>query len=414
MKQAVILSSHITGLAAARALGARGVPVTAVYYDPKDMGYVSRYVTRAVPAPHPVHEEGPFLDLLLDYGGKSGGGVLIPADDETLQTTSKHLELLRKYFIVACPDWNITELFLDKKNTYELAERIGVPVPRTLIPSSAREMRAFGERVGYPCLIKPCQSHRYFETFGRKMTKVENPWQMMVEYHRARKAGIDVMLQEYIPGKETNGANYNSYFWQGEALAEFTAQKIRYAPPEFGVPRVVVSRAIPEVVESGRKLLRAAGYHGFSCTEFKKDDRDGRYKLMEVNGRHNRSGSLAVQCGVNFPWIEYCHLVRGELAAGPPHRDGLYWIDELSDIISNLRYCREENHRLGDYLRPYRSRHVCAVFDSRDLKPFLKRCLNLAGLVIRGLKSPDPDRRRGRYRGSADRSDDRCESSTTG
>lgn len=337
----------------------------------------------------------------------------MPADDETLQTVSKHRDLLGKRYIVACPDWQTTEVFLDKENTYALAERMGIPAPRTLVPGSVREMREFAEAVGYPCLVKPCQSHRYFEIFGRKMTKVENDWQMLLEYHRARKAGIMVMLQEYIPGKETNGANYNSYFWEGQALVEFTAQKVRYAPSEFGVPRVVVSRTIPEVVKYGRRLLKGLGYCGFSCTEFKRDSRDGRYKLMEVNGRHNRSGTLAVRCGVNFPWIEYSHLTHGEFQAPGDPLDGVYWIDEISDVVNSIRHYRQERHPLKHYLRPYRDRHVFAVFDAGDMKPFLKRCLDLAGMAFREGKTRDPSCNQGRTRKEPGGSDDRCETSTT-
>lgn len=388
MKQAVILSSHITGLSVVRALGKMGVPVTAVYYDGKDMGYVSRYVKRAIKAPHPVHEEERFLELLLNFAGNTGGEILIPADDETLHTVSRRRDLLKNRFIVACPEWSTTEVFLDKKHTYALAERIGIAAPRTLVPETAQEMLEFGQTVGYPCLVKPSQSHRYFEVFGRKMTKVENYGQLLGEYDHARKAGIEVMLQEYIPGKETNGVNYNSYCWEGQTLAEFTAQKVRYAPSEFGVPRVVVSRAIPEVMASGRRLLKELAYCGFACTEFKLDERDGRYKLMEVNVRHNRSGILAVRCGVNFPWIEYCHLTRGEIPLAGKAEEGIYWIDEISDLFNSIKYYRQEHHHLTNYLGPYRGRHVFALFDSRDMKPFLKRCRDLAGVALRGGNPP--------------------------
>jgi len=63
---------------------------------------------------------------------------------------------------------------------------------------------------------------------------------------------------------------------------------------------VIVSQKIPEIIEPGRKLLAALNYEGFSCVEFKKDQRDQVYKLMEINARPNLSGALAVRAGINF------------------------------------------------------------------------------------------------------------------
>ena len=57
---AVVLSSHVIGLAVIRALGMMGVRVTSLYYQDTDMGYVSRYVDKRVRAPHPEREEQAF------------------------------------------------------------------------------------------------------------------------------------------------------------------------------------------------------------------------------------------------------------------------------------------------------------------------------------------------------------------
>jgi D-aspartate ligase len=190
------------------------------------------------------------------------------------------------------------------------------------------------------------------------------------------------MLQELIPGGDALGVNYNSYFWDGEPITEFTAEKVRNAPPQFGSPRVVVSKHIPEVLEPGRKILKAMGFYGFSCTEFKKDARDGVYKLMEVNGRHNRSGLLAVHCGINFPLIHYKHLVCGELPLACDYRAGIYWIDFFRDIGYSLKCFRKEGYSLSQYALPYRSPHVFAIWDKQDPRPFFRRGINLSKKVL--------------------------------
>jgi len=384
MLPAIILSSHTAGLGVIRALGIKGVPIVSVYYDKNDMGYVSKYVKERVLAAHPEQHEEHFIGQLMDYAKKKGKGLVIPADDATLSVVSKHKSVLEKYHIVACPDWNITERIIDKKHTYALAERIGIPLPRTIVPKSLDELEQYGKSIDYPCLVKPCESHRYYEVFKRKMVRVENIVDLVSAYIQATDQGLEVMLQEYIPGEDDRGVNYNSYWCDGEPLVEFTAEKVRLSPQGFGVPSVVISKEIPEVLEAGRMILKAMGYSGFSCTEFKKDTRDGVYKFMEVNGRHNRSASLAMKCGINYPWIEYQHLVDGKIPAVSTYSHGIYWIDEFRDAYRYVEQCRKGRFSLIHQIRPYLKSNVFAVFDLRDLKPFIKRCIDMMNTLVVG------------------------------
>jgi predicted ATP-grasp superfamily ATP-dependent carboligase len=382
MTPAIVLSSHTMGLGVIRSLGIKGVPIISIYYEKSDMGYVSKYVKEKIFAPHPERYEDKFVDLLVECSKRFGRSLIIPADDATLLVVSKHKSLLEQHHIVACTEWRITKQFIDKKHTYALAETVGVPAPRTIVPRSIEDVERYSGIIDYPCLVKPCQSHRYFELFGKKMVKVENHDQMLSAYQQASDAGIEVMLQEFIPGDDTQGVNYNSYFWKGKPLVEFTAEKVRYSPPQFGVPRVVISKNIPEVIEPARKLLQAMGFYGYCCTEFKKDARDGMYKLMEVNGRHNRSTLLSVSCGINFPWIEYQHLTQKHLPSACSYKAGIYWIDELRDVIHTAKYRKTERYSLAQYIRPYLKKHTFAIFDVKDPKPFIKRCIDLVKMFF--------------------------------
>lgn len=385
MKPAIVLSTHTMGLGVIRALGVMGVPIIAVYYDHDDMGYLSKYVKEKVCAPHPEESEDQFIDLLIGSATHFGGGLLIPASDETVTTVSRHKSLLEDHYLVACTEWEITERFIDKKHTYTLADAIGVPAPKTIVPQSIEDLERYSQTIRYPCLVKPRESHRYYELFKEKMVRVDNFDQMLAAYQQAADVGLEVMLQELIPGDDSYGANYNSYFWNGEPLVEFTAQQLRNGPPEFGSPRVVMSKDIPAVIEPGRKILQAMGFYGFSCTEFKQDPRDGVYKLMEVNGRHNRSSLLAVRCGINFPWLQYKHLVQGELPSPSDYRTGLYWISLDRDVVYSLKHRNKERYSLMQYIRPYLRPHVFAIFDWKDPRPFVQRSINLVKRAIQAI-----------------------------
>jgi len=143
-------------------------------------------------------------------------------------------------------------------------------------------------------------------------------------------------------------------------------------------------------------LLKKINFTGFACTEYKLDERDNIFKLMEINGRHNRSALLALESGINFPLIEYNHLVKGILPAAEKYKTGIYWIDEFRDM--ETFYCRifKEKYKLLDYLEPYFNPHVFAVSSIKDPAPFFKR----TGDAIKILKDKIKSRRKEHKDGS--------------
>src|SRR5450759_4559713 len=108
MKTAIVLASHTMGLGVIRSLGTMGVPVAVVYYDDRDMGFVSKYVTEAIKAPHPEQSEADFVGLLMAQAPRLSGGMLIPTSDATVSTVSRHKSLLAQHYVVACTEWEIT------------------------------------------------------------------------------------------------------------------------------------------------------------------------------------------------------------------------------------------------------------------------------------------------------------------
>jgi predicted ATP-grasp superfamily ATP-dependent carboligase len=189
----------------------------------------------------------------------------------------------------------------------------------------------------------------------------------------------DLMLCEFIPGPDTCGANYNSFCIDGRPVQEFTAQKVRLRPTAIGFPTVVHSRRIPPVLDAGRRMIAALGYNGFSCMEFKLDLRDGIYKLMEVNGRHNYSGCLASACGIDFPWLSYLAACDVTLPVAAHNEiPEIFWIDEERDMRAALPAFSSSIGAARSWLEPYRGAHVYAVLSRSDLMP----SLNLAGSSV--------------------------------
>ena len=119
------------------------------------------------------------------------------------------------------------------------------------------------------------------------------------------------------------------------------------------------------MVELGLRLLRALEFHGVSQVEFKRDPRDGRYKLMEVNPRLWQWHGLAAACGVDIPRIAYWDLLGARLPPARMNGAGKRWAITLWS-----------GHGVALQRPPY----VDAVFAADDPGP----ALHQAARVVRG------------------------------
>jgi D-aspartate ligase len=395
MTSAIVVSGSTHALGVVRSLGRHGVPVTVVSYDRRDIATSSRFVREVMRAPHPDKDDAHFVKVLLEAARRCPGSLLVPASDAALGTVARHKATLEDAgLIVASDTAEMTEILLNKAKTFALARSAGVPGPATFVPSDEEDVRRFCASAEFPAVLKPELSHIYRELVGVKWTRVESTEEAVRAYSVARSLSLEVVLQELIPGNELCGVVYNSYFWNGEPLVEFTSRKIRNSPPETGSPSVVVSEWLPEVAELGRRLLRAAKFSGYSCTEFKLDPRDGEYKLMEVNARHNLSSLLATRCGLNFPWMQYKHLVDGLVPVQRDYEQGIYWIDVTRDMQNLTHYLRRPGYSVGNFLEPYRRSHIFAVLDRRDVGPAAVRGVDAvrvaAGRIRKKMNRPKP------------------------
>lgn len=373
-KSAFVVSCYTMGLGVIRSLGERGVPLVGVSFDKRDIAQHSRYVVEKAHVPDPARHEAEFVDALAELGTRRPGSLLVPAHDAALVAIARNASVLSESFVVATPPWPAVEQSIDKAATYRHARAIGVATPMVRSVSDPADVPAILDELGLPVLVKPSVSHVFVARFGKKMIAAPTVEEARRLVEMVLAEGIDVMLAEIIPGPPPNGANYNAYLVDGSPVAEFTGRKLRNSPSKWGSPRVVVSERIPEIIEPGRKLLSSLGVEGFANTEWKLDQRDGVWKLMEINARHNLSSMLAVRCGVDFPWIEYQHRLTGELPERPPtFEEGRYWIDAVRDAGTTLGSWQSEDFGVRDYVRPYLSRHTGAHWAWNDPMPGLAR-----------------------------------------
>jgi predicted ATP-grasp superfamily ATP-dependent carboligase len=118
----------------------------------------------------------------------------------------------------------------------------------------------------------------------------------------------------------------------GEPLATMTKRKLRQYPEGFGNGSVQVSLDLPELAARSERILGSLGCRGFMSIEYKHDPADGRMKLIEINPRLVSGLQMAIDSGLDLPWLGYCDIVgaaAGELRA-PRH--GTIFMNEAWEL----------------------------------------------------------------------------------
>jgi len=305
-----------TGLSVARSLGRAGVPVVALHHDANEPCVNTRYA-RVVIKPAIDVDEQATLDWLVEEGQAIAPrkGVLIPASDAYWLFVAKHRAMLEEYFHVAMPRHGEPERWIGKPFQYEAAKRAGLRVPTTRLIERPEDTDAAAEAIGFPCLVKPVLSHLWQRKFHSKLAFVRDSTQWRRWTGDALEQGLAVMAQEYIPAPDDE--IYGAFLCvdrHSQPLGHCVSRKLRQHEPRFGNSCLSECANEPRVIELALRLVRELGYHGICSAEFKRDPRDGEFKLMEINLRPTTLMAVAFKSGVNLPLLSY----RDCLGLPPP------------------------------------------------------------------------------------------------
>ena len=373
-----VLGASPNGLSFIRSLGRKGVSVIALDSAPSP-GLYSRYC-EGIALPEIEDNEKIWLEFLIERGKRlSCKAALIPTGDAHVLLVSRNRELLSPYFNFSLPEQSVVEAVTSKRTQYGLAKELGVAIPRTYYPETVSEVESLSHSVSYPCILKPYYSHLW-QKYSRKrkeykMAKlvVVNDQEGLVEaYKRMARSGMGIMVQERIPGQDAELFSFLTYCGEdSNPMAVFTKRKLRQTQAGYGDGSFQESVWEPTVVRLGMKLLRSLRWRGLACIEFKKDPRDGKFKLIEVNPRSFTGVDMAVKSGVDLPDIVYRDLAGHKAPRISTFSEGVKWVHLTWDVAAALLHRRERRITLTEWLKSLRGQKSFAIWSSDDPLPFI-------------------------------------------
>lgn len=288
--------------------------------------------------PDPLKGSAAYAAAVANLLERTRATVVMPAAEASTLALLEHRALLPTVTLPTSDLKPFREVS-DKEAVLATAATLGIAVPQQwtwdgigTAPIAATD---------FPIVVKPARSVAGGDGERRKVG---------VRYaHDARQLGEAIadlgpgagpfLLQSRVDGP---GVGIFLLRWQGNILASFAHRRLREKPPSGGVSTLCLSvPAPPSLLQRSMALLETLGWNGVAMIEYKHDQRTGQDYLMEINPRFWGSLQLAIDAGVDFPWLLLQAATGSAVAPVTAWRAGRrsrWWWGEIDHLITRLRH----------------------------------------------------------------------------
>jgi predicted ATP-grasp superfamily ATP-dependent carboligase/protein-tyrosine-phosphatase len=333
----VLGEDTLSFLATIRSLGRYGLDVHVAWCPLDAPALQSRYVTSVHRVP-PFHEGS--KDWTLAFQSllrKQKFDLVLPTTDKTIlpfQLYRAEFEPLARVCLL--PD-NVYSICSDKGETYELAAREGVPLPRQRVVRNPEDAVECAKKFGYPVVLKPRRSAISHNPNVQQAVRKAHNKKELLELTKEMAASQEVLAQENFIGR---GAGIEVLCKDGQILTAFQHERV-HEPTMGGGSSYRKSVPLNDgMYAATSRLMNALRYTGVAMVEFKLNANTGEWVLIEINSRFWGSLPLSIAAGLDFPMYLYEMLLEGRTEFPKSYRTGMFsrnWSKDMQWFLANLR-----------------------------------------------------------------------------
>lgn len=381
----LILGRGLTALAALRSFGRAGIPALLAVRQP---GFVR--TSRWFPDGRPPPLEPPWDDLPAYLEGLTlERAVLLPCSDDWVRRVARLPEGARERFPASVPPADAVSVLVDKGRFAEHLAARRLPHPPTWPVNGARELSTACRGRGARLFLKPRRSQPFFRRFGVKGVMIGDTSAVCETLERSAEEGLALLVQEYVPGPASNHYFVDGFVDAGGRVRGLMVRRrLRMYPRDFGSSSHMVSVAADEAsgaVELVRDLLAGLGYRGIFSAELKRDERDGAFRILEVNARPWIFVEFAARCGLDVCRMAYDDALGRTVPPVDAYEIGRRLVYPYYDAQACLALIREGELSVACALRSWLGADV-PTFAWDDPAPALRGAAGrVAGFLARRI-----------------------------
>ena len=271
-------------------------------------------------------DEQVFLGALNSYYEKhSDEKILLVSSNETYgEYIAKNQEDLKDKFYFNYPSVELQRTLVNKESFYKTYADSVLDLPKTVYFNCKTDTEA-PDGLTYPVIVKPSNvilfKHIAFKG-KRKIYRLQNKEQLEKVIGLFKNSEYDdtLIIQEYIPGDDSHLFDAVVYVGKDKKVKLCSFAQIglqEHSPKMIGNAAVLINGysqfdGVDGQIEKIVEFMESIGYQGFAEFDMKYDERDGKYKVMEINARQGRCSYYITPCGYNLIEVLYRDLIADE------------------------------------------------------------------------------------------------------
>lgn len=272
----------------------------------------SRIVEVVVSEPK-IEEDEIFVNTLKNFAKGYEGKtlLLVPCGDNYIKLLVRNKDKLKALYRFECIDEELLMRLSLKESFYEVCTEYGFEFPKT-DSCTYENYKTHKPAFDFPMIIKPSNSVAYWNckfNFKKKVFVAENEkeYRKILDAIYSSSYKDTLILQEYIPGDDSHMRVMNCFCGKDKKVKLISLGEVlleEHTPEGIGSYAAIINGYDKALSEKMRNFLESIGYVGFANFDMKFDERDGKYKLFEMNLRQGRSSYYVTAGGFNMAkWL---------------------------------------------------------------------------------------------------------------
>ena len=260
-----------------------------------DTGALTRYKSEKIVYDREKAGGLGFFEYGMQLIRENGYSLVVPVSDMGAVYLSNHKAELPSSTRAAVNDASVFRYAIDKALTMKVCMDNGISAPKTVFGENLAD-RINEIDFDFPVVVKPRTG------VGSIGFNIIHTREKLAEYLRAYDdRNGPLLVQEYIP--QGSHPQYRADLFRtktGEYKAACVGKVTRWYPLDGGSGIHIVSVHDDEILGNCKKLLDAVGWVGYANIDMVFDERSGKAKILEINGRTGASIKIDYVCGINI------------------------------------------------------------------------------------------------------------------
>ena len=274
-----------------------------------------------------IWEEKYFLEALDAFSKEHADKkiLLISSNETYAEFIVKNKDKLSNQYVYNYPSLNIIKSLIDKENFYKTYENSDLCFPKTIY-YDVKESSNLVIDFDFPIILKPADvvSYGHVDFEGKnKIYKIETKSELDSVVKRIKTSGYKgtLIIQEYIPGDDSHLFDSVVYSDKSGKVKLVTFAQIglqEHTKHMVGNAAVLINGLntfagdVSACVEDIKKFMEDIKYQGFAEFDLKYDERDKKFKVLEINARQGRSSYYLSGLGYNLVEVLVKDLILNE------------------------------------------------------------------------------------------------------